>query len=175
MMERSKFMKQMQHKVAVSAVPLSAVRGQGAGVLHVSQNFLKKIRLSNIKKDEISFRQWLNRQTNALLDQLPVANRPWGTARKVINLFLRDALYNQYLSRECMLDKLGEWLEIPLDGAVAKGLKQRAGRGKLPPWPGLKELTRSTSDEFQEYALLCAQQDNMHRVHLDIFLWLENR
>ena len=174
-MQISKFVKQMQHKVAVSAVPLSAVRAQGGGVLGASQNFLARLRIAKIPRSEMAFRQWLNRQTHALLDQLPVAHRPWGTARKVINLFLRDALYNQYLAEAFKLNRLQRWFEIPLDGAVANGLKQKAGRGNLPPWPGLKKLTRSTSDEFQEYALLCARQDNIHRVHLDIFLWLENR
>ena len=174
-MEQAKFTKQMQYKVAVSAVPLSAVRAQGAGVLGASQNFLTRLRLAKIPRNEIAFRQWLNRQTHALLDQLPVANRPWGTARKVINLFLRDALYNQYLAEAFKLNRLQAWLEVPLDGAVAKGLKQRAGRGNLPSWPGLKKLTRSESDPFQEYALLWAKEARTYRVHLDIFLWLENR
>ena len=175
MMEQAKFTKQMQYKVAVSAVPLSAVRAQGAGVLRASQNFLTRLRLANIPRSEMAFRQWLNRQTNALLDQLPVANRPWGTARKVINLFLRDALYNQYLADAFKLNQLQRWLEIPLDGAVAQGLKRKAGRGNLPPWSGLKKLTRSESDPFQDYALFLANEARTHRVHLDIFLWLDNR
>jgi len=174
-MQGAEFIKQMQHKVAVSAVPLSAVRAQGAGVLGASQNFLKRLRLAKIPRSEIAFRQWLNRQTYSLVDQLPVPYRPWGTARKVINLFLRDALYNKYLARAFKLNQLQRWLEIPLDGAVAKGLKQKAGRGNLPPWLGLKKLTRSESDPFQEYALLWAKEARTYRVHLDIFLWLENR
>jgi hypothetical protein len=50
------------------------------------------------QSNEIRFRRWLDRQTDNLLDVLPINGRPWGAARKAINLFLRDVLYNQYLS-----------------------------------------------------------------------------
>jgi hypothetical protein len=33
------------------------------------------------------------RMTESLIDHLPPKGRPWGAARKAINLFLRDALY----------------------------------------------------------------------------------
>ena len=110
-----------------------------------------------------------------LLDSLPINGRPWGAARKVINLFLRDALYNKYLCRKFKIDKLELWLEIPLDSAVARGLKTQAGHGGLPQWPGLKNLKPDVSDTFQRSALEYAHTRDIERVHMDMYLWLQNR
>lgn len=92
-----------------------------------------------------------------------------------MNLFLRDALYNQYLSRRFGIGKIEAWLEVPLDSAVARGLKAEAGRGGLPQWPGLKNLTPEVSDMFQTFALAYAHTVKITPVHLDMYLWLENR
>ncbi len=123
-MRPKNFIPTVQRKVAVTAVGPSALRGQGKGVLRASQSFLASVSLANIPKSSATrFQAWLDRQTEALLDQLPINGRPWGAARKAINLFLRDALYNQYLNRRFGLDNIEPWLEIPLDSAVARGLK----------------------------------------------------
>ena len=37
-----------------------------------------------------------------------------GAARKAINLFLRDALYNRYLNRRFALSWIQAWIEVPL-------------------------------------------------------------
>lgn len=168
------FIPTVQHKVAVTAIGPSALRRQGKGVLGSSQRFLASISLPRIPKSSVA-RFWLDRQTNDLLADLPVNGRPWGAARKAINLFLRDALYNQYLNRQYGLDKIESWLEIPLDSAVARGLKSAAGRGILPHWPGLKHLDPDVSNEFQSFAIAHAQTLGIKRVHLDMYLWLENR
>ena len=67
------------------------------------------------------------------------------------------------------------WLEIALDSAVARGLKTHGQRGELPRWPGLKSLIKSDSDRFQGFALGYAAEKGITRVHLDMYLWLENR
>ena len=118
---------------------------------------------------------WLDRQTDALLDALPIDGRPWGAARKAINLFLRDVLYNQYLSRRFAFGKLESWLEVPLDSAVARGLEAEAERGALARWPGLKHLDENPSQEFQRFASAHAHTLGIERVHLDMYLWLKNR
>ena len=110
-----------------------------------------------------------------LLDSLPIKNRPWGAARKAINLFLRDALYNQYLSKQFKLQSIESWLEIPLDSAVAKGLKLQSNRDELPRWPGLKNLEANVSEGFQVFASKRANLKKVARVHLDMYLWLDNR
>ena len=121
------------------------------------------------------FQLWLDHQTELLLDTLPIKNRPWGAARKAINLFLRDALYNQYLCKQFKLQSIESWLEIPLDSAVAKGLKLQSNRGELPRWPGLKSLEPNQSEEFQFFAAKRANLKGVTRVHLDMYLWLDNK
>lgn len=160
----------------MSAIGPSALRGQGKGVLKAAQGFLASMAMARISKaNETRFVAWLDRQTEALLDALPIKGRPWGAARKAINLFLRDALYNQYLNRHFQIGKVEPWLEVPLDSAVAKGLKRLAGRGKLPPWPGLKYLQKDTSVMYQAFAARYSACQGIARVHLDMYLWLENR
>ena len=175
-MKSKGFIKTLQRKVAFTAIGPSALRGQGKGVLRASQDFLADIPLTRVPKSSPKkFYLWLDRQTELLLDVLPIKNRPWGAARKAINLFLRDALYNQYLNKEFQLQLIETWLEIPLDRAVAKGLKSQSNRGELPRWPGLKNLKPNISDSFQLFASKKANLKNLARIHLDMYLWLDNR
>ncbi len=175
-MKPNNFIPTLQRKVAVTAVGPSALRGQGKGVLAATQKFLSSVSLTRLpKSNPIRFESWLDRQTNNLLDTLPLQSRPWGAARKAINLYLRDALYNQYLYRRFRINKVASWLEIPLDSVVAKGLKQVSQRGELPSWPGLKGLTKPVSNQYQEVASELSKKMKIERVHLDIYLWLENR
>ena len=175
-MKPKTFIPTVQRKVAVTAVGPSTLRGQGRGVLAASQEFLATVSLARVpQSSESRFMGWLDRQTEALLDALPIDGRPWGTARKGINLFLRDVLYNKYLSRRYAFGKIERWLEIPLDSAVARGLKAEAGQGVLPRWPGLKHLDENLSAEFQNFASFHARTLGIERVHLDMYLWLENR
>lgn len=172
------FIPTVQRKVALSAIGPSALRGQGQGVLKASQKFLASLSLARVpKSNEVRFRTWLDRQTENLLDGLPIKGRPWGAARKAINLFLRDALYNQYLNRRFEFGKIEAWLEVPLDSAVARGLKAEAKKTQilLPRWPGLKHLKAHASGEFQNFASSHARVIKIDRVHLDMYLWPENR
>jgi hypothetical protein len=175
-MKPSNFISTVRQMVSVTAVGPSALCGQGKGVLKATQGFLVSLSLARIPKSGATqFRDWLDRQTELLLDQLPINGRPWGAARKALNLFLRDTLYNQYLSSKFQISRIEPWLEVPLDSAVAKGLKTEAGRGGLPQWPGLKNLKSDVSDTFQEFASAHAHSLGIERVHLDMYLWLENR
>ena len=175
-MKPTDFIPTMQQKVATTAIGPSALRNQGKGVLSAAQLFLAKVSLSKIPRSDLNeFEEWLDWQTEKLLEVLPVKGKPWGTARKAINLFLRDVLYNRYLCYKSGLETIEPWLEIPLDSAVAKGLKRLGQRGQLPRWPGLKKLTKPVSQRFQEFASELAEQNGVERIHLDIYLWLENR
>jgi len=175
-MKPNDFIPTLQRKVAVTAVGPSALRGQGKGVLAATQEFLPKIGLARLPKSNRKlFESWLNRQTNSLLDTLPLKTKPWGAARKAINLYLRDALYNQYLCRHFRINRVAAWLEIPLDSVVARGLKKASQHGELPSWPGLKGLTKPVSNQYQEFASELSNRMKIERVHLDIYLWLENR
>jgi hypothetical protein len=175
-MKPKDFIKTLQRKIAITAVGPSAVRGQGKGVLRISQNFLAKMSLARVPKSSSKrYQIWLDRQTELLLNTLPIKNRPWGAARKVINLFMRDALYNKYLSTQFKLKSIENWLEIPLDSVVANGLKSLGYRGELPQWPGLKKLKPNINECFQAFASKQATSKGIARVHLDMYLWLNNR
>jgi hypothetical protein len=69
------------------------------------------------------FTALLNDQTRKLQKALPRGARHWGTARKALNIFLRDALYNHYLCNEYGFNRLEQWLEVPLDRSM-KGESQ---------------------------------------------------
>jgi len=175
-MKPKDFIKTLQRKVAFTAVGPSALRGQGKGVLRASQDFLAQMSLARVPKASAKkFQHWLDRQTELLLNSLPIKNRPWGAARKAINLFLRDALYNKYLSEQFKLQSIEFWLEVPLDSVVAKGLRLKSNRGELPLWPGLKNLEANVSEVFQAFASKQANLKEFARVHLDMYLWLDNR
>jgi len=180
-MNKHKFISAVQEFVAIEAVGVSAIRGQGKGVLGKIRAYLGQLDLTleNVKtKDQ--FIEWLDIQTEKILDQLPLRNRPWGAARKAINLFLRSCLYNKYLCKQYNLHNYENWMEIPLDSAVAKGLRKeiqnKKFNKKIPRWPGLKYLEKETSDKYQQIAELVAAQNHLTaKVHFDIILWLENR
>jgi hypothetical protein len=98
-----------------------------------------------------------------------------GRGRKALNLFLRDCLYNKYLSEKYDLGNLEAWMEMPFDSVMAGQLKKDAGRGRLPVWHGLKKLTRENSEKFQAHASQIAARRNFARVHLDVGMWVNNR
>ena len=175
-MKPTDFISTLQRRTGVTAIGPSALRQQGAAVLTAAQDYVGLMDLTGASAfDQDEFKAWLGDHTEALLDALPIRNRPWGTARKAINLFLRDVLYNQYLNDHFGFAKLEPWLEIPLDHAVATGLIDADKNGRLHRWPGLKHLKPEVSRIYQEFASEKAKEKGVERVHLDIYLWLENR
>jgi hypothetical protein len=177
MVKEERFINVMQHSVAVFAIGPSSLRNQGApGIIDAARNFLSVLDLTyfNFESRE-DFESRLNKTTDCLLKALPEKAQNWGAARKAINLFLKDALYNYYLSREYDLRNIESYLEIPLDSAIARGLRKEGKRGELPIWPGLKKLTPPISSRFQSFAEDLAGKRGLARVHLDMYLWLQER
>lgn len=171
------FLATMQHSVAVSAIGPSALRNQGeSGVIDAARGFLAQLDLSSymVKKKE-EFDGLHNSTTEILVQALPKKAQHWGAARKAINLFLRDILYNRYLAERYQFPMIEELLEIPLDSVVAKGLRKSCCRGELPSWPGLKYLSKEISFLYQTYAEKLANERGIARVHLDMYLWLQER
>jgi len=171
------FQSTMQRSVAVTAIGQSALRNQGAsGVIKTAREFLATMDLSVFRSStKQTFKFHLDTATDSLLLALPKKAQNWGAARKAVNLFLRDALYNHYLAMEYHLHRIENQLEIPLDSAVARGLKKLGNRTELPVWPGLKGLSPLISAQFQSFAQKIAMKRGHARVHLDIYLWLEER
>src|SRR5207247_162792 len=99
-------------------------KGKNKGYLDNIRDFLKKIDLADIGKETPShFPQMLDVLTEKLRRHMPRGARYWGTARKCLNLFFRDALYNFYLRKEYGLEKFEKYMEIPLDSYVGKELR----------------------------------------------------
>lgn len=176
-MNTADFTRDVQRFLSVSAVGVSALRRQGVGVIPAIQAYLAEMDLSNLCsiRNQASFNTWLDEQTDAIVAIQHSPSIRWGAARKALNLFLRDCLYNKYLSSEYNIETVEAFLEVPLDSVISKELKHAAGRGRLPIWRGLKQLRSDDSARFQEYASFMASQKKLHRVHLDVGLWVNNR
>jgi hypothetical protein len=173
-MMNKQFISDVQRFTAVSAVGVSALRRQGVGAIGRIQKYLGSLDLTDTRslKNEDDFSNWLSRKTEHLVQN---QNVKWGAARKALNLFLRDCLYNKYLCAEYGFDHLEPWLEMPLDSVIATELKKDVGRGGLPVWQGLRKLKKEDSKRFQDHASQVAATKNIARVHLDVGMWVNNR
>lgn len=169
----------IQQFAAIEAIGTSAVRGQPAGTKKAIQRVLSRTKLSRMpRRNRVLFERWLDRQTERIRHRPPSRAKPWGVARKALNLFLRDCLYNHYLRTSYGLTSVERWLEVPLDGVVGRALRRKAkAQGvALPQWPGLKRITAEAGDQFQAFAEEFADcVDLPARVFLDNYLWLTNR
>jgi hypothetical protein len=128
--------------------------------------------------DCTDYTRWLDAHTRQLQKKLGGRPDQWGVARKAMNLFMRQCLYNTYLSRKFRLARFQKQMEIPLDRRVAHGLGKDARKRKLklPPWRGLIGLDEDgeTSRKFQDYAKDLAPRKGLPaRVFLDNYLWLK--
>jgi hypothetical protein len=117
------------------------------------------------------FRARLDEATDELRRELPKQARSWGLARKLTNIFLRDALYTTYLCEEFGLNVAEKFFEIPLDSITSRHLRESAGVGVLPRWEGVKYLKVDASDRYQAYADEIARDWEIPRVHLDTYWW----
>ena len=174
---KREFLEMVQRKVATNSVGPSTVRGQGApGLVRIAHEHLVSVDLRRFALARpAAFQGRLDTETSSLLRKFPPAGRSWGAARKCINLFLRDCLYNVYLSEQYGLARAERLLEIPLDSLTAGELRRLDSARSLPRWRGLKHLEARDSAAFQAFALGVANQQGIARVHLDGFLWLQGR
>ena len=165
----------MKKYVAYTSVGASTVRGQKTpGLVSKLRQLLANVDLgkfARVKKSE--FISLLDAETDAIRRRMPAGTQYWGIARKVLNIFLRGALYNIYLRQKFSLAPLEYLLEIPLDSLIVAGIKDRSPGRSLPRWKGVKHLTEEASAVFQKRALEIASEQKLPRVHLDIYLWLD--
>jgi hypothetical protein len=122
-------------------------------------------------EDRSEFRVQLRGITRVLKAALPKSGRAWGRARKVVNIFLRDVVYNADLRNHYELRRVRAWLEIPLDSHIAKGLRAEPEGAALPRWLGVKYLTPEVSKTYQGVASAVAKRYGVCRVDLDVYYW----
>ena len=163
----------MQGRIAELAIGTSTLRNQGApGVLSAARKFLKQLDLAAFRtRTPERFQARLNMTTRHLKGRLPRGARNWGAARKAVNIFLRDVLYNHYLRSRHALNRLEEWLEVPLDRDVAAALRGESEGAALPRWKTIKRLTPDVSRRYQSIAEVVARRKGTDRVHLDLHYW----
>ncbi len=166
------FRESMQRRVATIAIGPSTVRGQGSdGVVQAARDFLETLNLTKFATDRPDrYRAALDRATLALQGQLPGPAASFGLARKCLNIFLRDAIYNYYLRGAFELEIAEPLLEVPLDSLVAKNLHETSPND-CPRWTTIRGLSEADSDLYQRVASRMAARQGMMRVHLDLYLW----
>lgn len=174
---RRDFLKMIQRMVAESALPGTALGGRGtAGATGAAREFLAELSLREFALCRAStFGRCLESATDALRRRLPRGAQDWGIARRAMNLFLRDALYNAYLREQYRLHRTERWLELPLDAAAATYLRDADPAASLPAWRGIRQLMPTQNAAWQGIASAVAQQMGLARVHLDLYLQLAPR
>ncbi len=170
----SGFIVAAQSRAARIAVGASATRRSGKGTVEAARAYLRSLELAqfSVAKPRL-FRDRVDRVTDELRRALPPKAGTWGLARKLINIFLRDALYTTYLCEEFGLGAAENLFELPLDSITSWYLRYYAGRGVLPRWRGVKRLSVEVSDKYQESAMRYAATRGLARVHLDTYWWGE--
>ncbi len=179
-MDKKEFIKNIHKRVAQTAVGPSAIRNQGAkGLINICRAYfensinLKEFRNHLTTKHYIDY---LDELTIDLLNKFPKEGQSWGAARKALNLFFRDVVYNKYMADylelpndlEANLATLVN-LEVPLDRDVATGLT--AFYPDLPKWNTIKSLNPDLSKLYQDKALILSYEKGIARIHLDLLFW----
>jgi hypothetical protein len=168
------YIKWLHYRIAGLAIGRSTLRNQGApGVIAGARRFLRTVKLEKFCVGTSNdFKKVLDNQTEELRKQLPRGTQNWGTARKELNIFLRDILYNRHLCKHYRISHIEKWLEVPLDSYVVKGLtKDNPRTDRLPRWSSIKRLTPETSEAYQKVAQIVAKKEGVVPVHLDIKYW----
>lgn len=172
----------LQGFLAEVAIPQSAVRGERKGGLRraVIDFLSEELQLSDFANQD-QFSDVLDRETNALMDfcsRRGVHGMRWGTARKCLNILLRDATYNYYTRSRYGLEAVERLLEVPLDNYVEKGIRRDMRRLK-PPLPHLPKfesggfsIVKLTPDQHETYQAaaewMAHEEYHTRRVHLDL-------
>jgi hypothetical protein len=166
------FRRALQVRTAQAAIGASALRNQGApGVVKAARDALARVKLARLAApSQAEFAKELDRVTDQVWGKLPPPTG-WGTARKALNLFLRDVLYNTYLARDLHFARVERWLELPLDSFTIKALRRERSLERLPRWPGVATVDPETYAVFQATADDVARERGIARVHLDVFWW----
>jgi hypothetical protein len=166
----------MQAHVANLLSPSAARRMGPEGTLKAARAFLRGLDLSSFSNPQ-TFARNLEAATLLMKQELPRGGRHWGSSRKFLNLFLRDATYNYRLREAFDLYRIESELELPLDSFSAKGVIEESKDAALPRWSGVIHLMPEESDRYQRAASMIASRKSppICRTHLDLIYWRRSR
>jgi len=159
--------------VAYGSVGPSTLRNIGAsGAVASARQSLANIQLGAYSRINASrFRRQLDADTETIRIAMPNGAAHFGAARKVLNIFLRGALYNTYLTSHYELELCVECYEIPLDKLSATGILGGTANKDRIRWVGVKHVTPEINSNFQRLAAELAERRGTLRVHLDAVFW----
>lgn len=181
-MTEQEFYQLLKRRLAQSSIGPSAIRNQGAGgLVDILRNYLEiNVSLEEFIKslsDENNYNTFLNKHTTTILTHFPQKAQSWGAARKGLNLFLREVIYNKFYSQVFSLpdnfeefNQFVKFMEVPLDRDVAAGIHADTNQ-YLPNWKSIKQLTELLSAQYQTQAMIIAKHEKIARVNLDIKYW----
>lgn len=167
--ENEEFLRKVQKHLSWTSVTPTTLRG----MLEIGQRKKVCLALSGLPLGEIrtlppeGYADLLDKWTDVVVKE---SGAPWGAARKGLNIFLRDALYNFYLREHSEILKHQEQMEIPLDGIIMKKLRDSCGDLERT---AVKSLRPKLSARYQKVASDVAKLRNIARVHLDLDWWAD--
>lgn len=180
----NEFLKLIQRRLSEISIGSSALRNQGAkGIIRLTRDFCyNQIKLDDFKEQILdkTFSKYIDKLTTQLVNEYPIEGKSWGAARKGLNLFFRELVYNHYVHKYLNLPSnrteeinFLNQLEVPLDNFVAKGLKNEFD--ELPKWNSIKNLTPVDSRVYQKRALDLASKMGFARIDVDLEFWRSNK
>lgn len=162
-------------RTAELSVGGSTVRGTGRkGVAKAIRDALKEVplrRFSNLSSSA-AFGRVLDRETERVRVTLPRGAQQWGLARKVLNIYLRSAVFSRHLCAEFRLSRMEAWLELPLDSFVGKGICSTPEGANLPRWKTIKGLTPEVNAQYQQCGRTVARRLGVMPAHLE-YEWFQ--
>lgn len=163
----------LRQRIAEMSIGASTWRAPGCGgTAKAGRKELKTVDLTLFHvKSRKQFLNILDSETNRIMRGLPPGGRYWGVARKYLNIFLRSCVYNRPLATYYGIASTQQWLELPLDSHVVRGIKTCSGGGALPRWPGIMHLPSEDSLKYQNAARGIARRKGVASVDLEWCWW----
>jgi len=183
--QRKEDIEAIREYVAVTSVGPSTVRGYAENTKSICQRHLSKFPLDALAEcSPREFLEFLDARTTVLM-RLMSRNRKlldhesyFGLARKVLNIFLRNSYYNQFLISRYNIAKHEGLFEVPIDSRSAAGIRRDCRDLEIvyeDPWywNGLLYHDWDTNAQYQDAASRIAENEGTIRVHLDSYYYPE--
>lgn len=179
----------IQRRVADIAITIGAIRKIGFNkALPVARDFVASLDLREFSmvRDEAEFIHLLDQKTDELQKrflrcralQKKIGSEEaelWGSARKVLNVFLCEAYFNRVLESYYNLRTVAFWLEIPLDSQLVEAIQKKAdvfGFDPPPRFTSVKRLNRETSKAYQRLAGEITERLQLPaRIYFEVDTW----